>query len=115
LTRIVGISAPTVTIPALVPAALSNPIAAPLPGVTSGWAYPTGNGPLFATAVLTSPFSVITGINPVPGGGLGLPRIQMPEPASYGKTIVSKGYFALGYALGFISPLDDSADGDFNG
>ena len=115
LTRIIGITAPTVTIPALVPAALSNPIAAPLPGVTSGWAYPTGNGPLFATAVLTSPFSVITGINPVPGGGLGLPRIQMPEPASYGKTIVSKGYFALGYALGFISPLDDSADGDFNG
>jgi hypothetical protein len=114
-TRIIGITAPTVTIPALVPAALSNPIAAPLPGVTSGWAYPTGNGPLFAAAVLTSPFSVITGINPVPGGGLGLPRIQMPEPASYGKTIVSKGYFALGYALGFISPLDDSADGDFNG
>ncbi|MGY8864604.1 MAG: hypothetical protein ACKVJK_03130 [Methylophagaceae bacterium] len=115
VSRLVAITAPTVTIPALMPAALSNPIAAPLPGVTSGWAYPTGNGPLFATAVLTSPFSVITGINPVPGGGLGLPRIQMPEPASYGKTIVSKGYFALGYALGFISPLDDSADGDFNG
>ena len=113
--RLVAITAPTVTIPALVPAALSTPVAAPLPGVTSGWAYPTGNGPLFAAAVLTSPFSVLTGINPLPGGGLGLPRIQMPEPASYAKTIVSKGYFALGYALGFISPLDDSADGDFNG
>jgi hypothetical protein len=113
--RLVAIAAPTVTIPALVPAAISTPVAAPLPGVTSGWAYPTGNGPLFAAAVLTSPFSVLTGINPLPGGGLGLPRIQMPEPASYAKTIVSKGYFALGYALGFISPLDDSADGDFNG
>ena len=113
--RLVAIAAPTVTIPALVPAAISTPVAAPLPGVTSGWAYPTGNGPLFAAAVLTSPFSVLTGINPLPGGGLGLPRIQMPEPASYTKTIVSKGYFALGYALGFISPLDDSADGDFNG
>jgi len=113
--RLVAIAAPTVTIPALVPAAISTPVAAPLPGVTSGWAYPTGNGPLFAAAVLTSPFSVLTGINPLPGGGLGLTRIQMPEPASYAKTNVSKGYFALGYALGFISPLDDSADGDFNG
>ena len=114
-TRLVAITAPTVTIPALVPAAISTPVAAPLPGVTSGWAYPTGNGPLFAAAVLTSPFSVLTGINLLPGGGLGLPRIQMPEPASYAKTIVPKGYFALGYALGFVSPLDDSADGDFNG
>ena len=116
-TRLVALpTAPTIpTLPVLVPAAISTPVAAPLPGITSGWAYPTGNGPLFAAAILTSPFSVLTGINPLPGGGLGLPRIQMPEPASYAKTIVSKGYFALGYALGFISPLDDSADGDFNG
>lgn len=113
--RIVGITAPTVTIPIIQVPLVSNPIAAPLPGITSGWAYPTGNGPLFIAAVLTSPFSVLTGINPLPGGGLGLPRIQMPEPASYAKTIVPKGYFALGYALGFVSPLDDSADGDFNG
>lgn len=103
------------SLPALVPAAISTPVAAPLPGVTSGWAYPTGNGPLFLASILTSPFSVVTGINPLPTGGLGIPRIQMPEPASYGKTILSKGYFALGYALGFVAPLDDSADGDFNG
>lgn len=103
------------SIPALVPAAVSVAVPVPAPGTTSGWSYPTGNGPLFAAAILTSPFSVFTGINILPGGGLGLPRIQMPEPPGYGQSIVPGGYKRLGYALGFVSPLDDSADGDFNG
>jgi len=38
---VVSVSMPT--LPALLPPAVSAPIVAPLPGLTSGWAYPTGN------------------------------------------------------------------------
>jgi len=37
---------------------------------------------------------------------LGMPRIQMPQPASHGVSIVPNGYFALGYALGFAESME---------
>jgi len=110
-------SVPTIpTLPILNPPGISIPTPAIDPLTISGVAYPSGNGPGFLATVLTSPLAAIGfDINVLPGGGLGIPRIQMPEPASYSKTIVPGGYLSLGYAIGFSAPLDDSADGDFDG
>ena len=106
--RLIGIGAPTVTIPVLNPPGISSPVPSPVPGVISGVMYPQGNGPGFAATVLTSPLAALTGfdINILPEGGLGIPRIQMPEPASHGCSIVPNGYFALGYALGFTESME---------
>ena len=106
--RLIGIGAPTVTIPVLNPPGISSPVPSPVPGVISGVMYPQGNGPGFAATVLTSPLAALTGfdINILPEGGLGIPRIQMPQPASHGVSIVPNGYFALGYALGFTESME---------
>ena len=109
--RLIGIGAPTVTIPVLNPPGISSPVPSPVPGVISGVMYPQGNGPGFAATVLTSPLAALTGfdINILPEGGLGIPRIQMPQPASHGVSIVPNGYFALGYALGFAESMESEA------
>ncbi len=114
--RLIAVGAPTLTAPIINPPGVSIPTPAIDPLTISGVAYPSGNGPGFLATVLTSPLAALGfDVNILPGGGLGIPRIQMPEPASYSKTIVPGGYFSLGYSLGFAAPLDDSADGDFDG
>jgi len=98
------------TLPALIPAAVSAPIEAPLPGFTSGWAYPTGNSPTFFAEVLSNPFgALIADFLPVGLGAWGMTLSKMPEPPSKSTSIVPKGYFAMGYASGVLSPLDDTA------
>ena len=103
------------TLPTLLPAAISTPVALPIPGITSGWAYPTGNGKdavKFATSVLTSPFDVLGIVNALTEGGYGIERIQMPEPPSEGEAppgIVDGGYYAKGFSNGYLES-DDSAD-----
>ena len=114
--RLIAVGAPTLTAPIINPPGVSIPTPAIDPLTISGVAYPSGNGPGFLATVLTSPLTALGfDVNILPGGGLGIPRIHMPEPASYSKTIVPGGYFSLGYSLGFAAPLDDSADGDFDG
>lgn len=93
---------PTITLPAI---SIFAPSIAP--GTISGIAYPQGNGAGFLASVLTSPFSVLGfDINVLPEGGLGMSRIQMPEPASHGCSIVPGGYFSMGYALGVCESLE---------
>lgn len=107
---VVSVSIPT--IPALLPPAISAPVVAPLPGITSGWAYPTGNSPEFITKVLNpaSAFlSIIADFVPIGLGAWGMNLIKMPEPPKKSTSIVPRGYFAMGYSGGYISALDDSA------
>ena len=107
---VVSVSIPT--IPALLPPAVSAPVVAPLPGITSGWAYPTGNSPEFITKVLNpaSAFlSIIADFVPIGLGAWGMNLIKMPEPPKKSTSIVPRGYFAMGYSGGYISALDDSA------
>ena len=96
------------TLPAINPPGISSPVPSLVPGQISGVAFPQGNGAGFAATVLTSPLAALTGfdINILPEGGLGIPRIQMPQPASHGCTIIPGGYFALGYALGFAESME---------
>ena len=107
---VVSVSIPTV--PVLLPPAISAPVVAPLPGITSGWAYPTGNSPEFITKVLNpaSAFlSIIADFVPIGLGAWGMNLIKMPEPPKKSTSIVPRGYFAMGYSGGYISALDDSA------
>ena len=100
------------SVPALLPPAVSAPIVAPLPGLTSGWAYPTGNGPEFITKVLNpaSAFAaIIADFLPLGNGAWGMTQVKMPEPPGKSTSIVPKGYFSMGYSAGVLSPLDDSA------
>jgi len=107
---VASISIPTV--PALLPPAVSAPIVAPLPGLTSGWAYPTGNSPEFITKVL-NPVNAFTAIIadflPIGLGAWGMTLSKMPEPPGKSTSIIPKGYFAMGSAAGVLAPLDDSA------
>jgi hypothetical protein len=105
--------APSVpTLPAIVPPAESAPIVAPLPGITSGWAYPTGNSAEFITQVLNpvNAFAaIIADFLPLGLGAWGMTLAKMPEPPKKSTSIVPRGYFAMGYSGGYISALDDSA------
>ena len=95
------------TIPAITLPAISIFAPSIAQGTVSGIAYPQGNGAGFAATVLTSPFSVLGfDINILPEGGLGIPRIEMPQPTSHGCSIVPGGYFALGYALGICQSME---------
>ena len=118
-TRLVALAtAPTIslpTLPALTIPAVSNPIAAPLPGFTSGWAYPTGNSPEFFAKVLTNPFSLFTEFDPIGTGAWGMTQAKMPEPPSKSTSILPRGYFSMGYSLGYVSALDDTATNDIIG
>ena len=107
LTTVAAVPAiPTISIPALPTISIFAPSIAP--GTISGLAYPQGNGDGFLATVLTSPLSVLGfDINILPDGGLGIPRIQMPQPASHGCSIIPNGYFSLGHALGYISDQDE--------
>lgn len=108
-------TAPTIslpTLPAIVLPAISGALTAPLPGFTSGWAYPTGNSPEFITKVLNpaSAFAaIIADFLPIGLGAWGMNLIKMPEPPKKSTSIVPRGYFAMGYSGGYISALDDSA------
>jgi hypothetical protein len=108
-----GFTAPSVpTLPAIVPPAESAPIVAPLPGITSGWAYPTGNSAEFITQVLNpvNAFAaIIADFLPLGLGAWGMTLAKMPEPPKKSTSIVPRGYFAMGYSGGYISALDDSA------
>lgn len=98
------------SVPLINPPGVSSPVPSLVPGQISGIAFPQGNGPGFAATVLTSPLSALGfDINLLPEGGLGIPRIQMPQPASHGATIVPNGYFALGYALGYCESDEGEA------
>ena len=107
---VASVSIPTV--PLLLPPAVSAPIVAPLPGLTSGWAYPTGNSPEFITKVL-NPVNAFTAIIadflPIGLGAWGMTLSKMPEPPGKSTSIIPKGYFAMGSAAGVLAPLDDSA------
>ena len=107
---VVSISLPT--LPVLLPPAISAPIVAPLPGLTSGWAYPTGNSAEFITKVLNpvNAFAaIIADFLPLGLGAWGMTLSKMPEPPKKSTSIVPRGYFAMGYSGGYISALDDSA------
>lgn len=107
---VVSVSIPSV--PALLPPAQSAPVVAPLPGITSGWAYPTGNSPVFLAKVLNpaSAFlAIVADFVPIDLGAWGMTLSKMPEPPSKSTSIVPKGYFAMGHASGVLAPLDDSA------
>jgi len=98
-------SIPPITLPAI-------SIFAPsiVPNTISGIAYPNGNGEGFLATVLTSPFSVLGfDVNILPEGGLGIPRIKMPPPASHGCSIIPGGYYSLGYQLGFCESMESEA------
>jgi hypothetical protein len=107
---VAAVSIPTA--PILLPPAISAPVVAPLPGITSGWAYPTGNSPEFITKVLNpvSAFAaIIADFLPIGNGAWGMTQAKMPEPPSKSTSIVPQGYFAMGYSAGVLSPIDDSA------
>ena len=107
---VVSVSIPSV--PALLPPAVSAPVVAPLPGITSGWAYPTGNSPEFYAKILNpaSAFAaIIADFLPIGNGAWGMTQAKMPEPPGKSTSIVPKGYFAMGSSAGVLSPLDDSA------
>tara|TARA_R110000744_G_scaffold279157_1_gene391384 strand:+ start:1445 stop:3169 length:1725 start_codon:yes stop_codon:yes gene_type:complete len=107
---VVSVSIPSV--PVLLPPAVSAPIVAPLPGLTSGWAYPTGNSPVFITQVLNpvNAFAaIIADFLPIGNGAWGMTQAKMPEPPGKSTSIIPKGYYAMGYSAGVLSPLDDSA------
>jgi hypothetical protein len=107
---VVSISLPT--LPVLLPPAISAPIVAPLPGLTSGWAYPTGNSAEFITKVLNpvNAFAaIIADFLPLGLGAWGMTLAKMPEPPKKSTSIVPRGYFTMGYSGGYISALDDSA------
>jgi len=107
---VVSVSIPSV--PALLPPAVSAPIVAPLPGLTSGWAYPTGNSPEFIAKILNpaSAFAaIIADFLPIGNGAWGMTQAKMPEPPGKSTSIVPKGYFAMGSSAGVLAPLDDSA------
>ena len=107
---VVSISLPT--LPVLLPPAVSAPIVAPLPGLTSGWAYPTGNSPAFIAEVLdpVNAFgAIIADFLPLGLGAWGMTLAKMPEPPKKSTSIIPRGYFAMGYSGGYISALDDSA------
>lgn len=98
------------TIPLLVPPAQSLLIPPPLDfGISSGYAWPTGNGDGFAQSILSSPLTSLGfKITPLTQGGLGIPRIQMPEPISKSCSVILKqGYFARGHAGGYITPIEE--------
>ena len=109
---VVSVSMPT--LPTLLLPAVSAPIVAPLPGLTSGWAYPTGNSPEFITEVL-DPVNAFTAIIadflPLGLGAWGMTEIKMPEPPSMSLSCVAPGYFYLGSSGGFMSPVGDGAKG----
>ena len=112
-----GFTAPSVpTLPAIVPPAVSAPVVAPLPGITSGWAYPTGNSPEFITKVLNpvNAFAaIVADFLPIGNGAWGMTQAKMPEPPSKSTSIRPKGYFAMGFSGGYLSPTDDTAkEGD---
>jgi len=106
-------TAPTIpTLPIIQVPLISNPIAAPLPGITSGWAYPTGNSPEFIAKVLNPVnafLAIVADFTPIGLGAWGINQIKMPEPPKKSTSIVPRGYFAMGYSGGYISALDDSA------
>jgi len=107
---VVSVSIPSV--PALLPPAQSAPVVAPLPGITSGWAYPTGNSPEFLAKVLNpaSAFlAIVADFVPIDLGAWGMTLSKMPEPPGKSTSIIPKGYFAMGHASGVLAPLDDSA------
>ena len=107
---VVSVSIPSV--PVLLPPAVSAPIVAPLPGLTSGWAYPTGNSPVFIAQVLNpvNAFAaIIADFLPIGNGAWGMTQAKMPEPPGKSTSIIPKGYYAMGYSAGVLSPLDDSA------
>ena len=113
LVPLADFTAPSVpTLPAIVPPAVSAPVVAPLPGITSGWAYPTGNSAEFITKVLNpvNAFAaIIADFLPLGLGAWGMTLAKMPEPPKKSTSIVPRGYFAMGYSGGYISALDDSA------
>jgi hypothetical protein len=99
---------PTISIPAIPAISIFAPSL--VPGTISGIAYPNGNGEGFLATVLTSPFSVLGfDVNILPEGGLGIPRIKMPPPASHGCSIIPGGYYSLGYQLGFCESMESEA------
>jgi len=107
---VVSVSIPSV--PVLLPPAVSAPVVAPLPGLTSGWAYPTGNSAEFIAKVLNpvNAFAaIIADFLPLGLGAWGMTLAKMPEPPKKSTSIVPRGYFAMGYSGGYISALDDSA------
>jgi hypothetical protein len=100
------------TVPILLPPAVSAPIVAPLPGLTSGWAYPTGNSAEFYAKILnpvTAFLAVVADFTPFDFGAWGMTQAKMPEPPSKSTSIVPQGYFAMGYSAGVLAPIDDSA------
>ena len=107
---VVSISLPT--LPVLLPPAVSAPIVAPLPGLTSGWAYPTGNSPAFIAEVLNPAnafAAIVADFLPLGLGAWGMTLAKMPEPPKKSTSIIPRGYYAMGYSGGYISALDDSA------
>jgi hypothetical protein len=107
---VVSVSIPTV--PLLLPPAVSAPVVAPLPGITSGWAYPTGNSAEFYAKILNpvSAFAaIVADFLPIGNGAWGMTQAKMPEPPSKSTSIVPQGYFAMGYSAGVLAPIDDSA------
>jgi hypothetical protein len=99
---------PTVgSVPLINPVGVTSILPSVAPGQIPGIAFPQGNGPGFAATVLTSPLAALGfDINVLPEGGLGMSRIQMPQPASHGISIIPGGYFALGYQLGFAESME---------
>ena len=103
------------TLPLLTLPAQSKLLPIPVPGTTSGIAYPTGNSPEFVAKVLSSPLSLITSLEPLGSGAWGMTQVKLPEPPSKSMSIFPTGYFSMGYANGVLSPLDDSAVNDIIG
>lgn len=79
-------------------------------------------GPIGSTAAIVPPPTISIPTLPlitapatsVPILGFALPndgsgRAKMPEPPSKNTSIMERGYFSLGYALGYLAPTDDTA------
>lgn len=78
-----------------------------------GSGAPGGTAPTAPTAFPGIP-ALLPAATSVPILGYALPNdgsgvAKMPEPPGKNTSIVERGYFALGHALGYLSPTDDNA------
>jgi hypothetical protein len=53
--------------------------------------------------------AIIADFLPIGNGAWGMTQAKMPEPPGKSTSIIPKGYYAMGYSAGVLSPLDDSA------
>ena len=87
-------------------------LGAPLPSgpvsINATRILPVGIPTIPTVPVITPPATSVPILGfALPNDGSG--RAKMPEPPSKNTSIMERGYFSLGYALGYLAPTDDTA------